>query len=45
MSNSQFQPVTEAELLAVEGGGIISFLKKVVDAVDRVIRCTRGPCT
>jgi hypothetical protein len=45
MSNSQFQPVTEAELLAVEGGGIISFLTKVVNAVERVLRCTRGPCT
>ncbi len=44
MNHPQFQSVSADELLAVEGGGILSWLGKVVDAVASVLRCVNRVC-
>jgi len=45
MNHSQLQPVSDAELRAVEGG---SFFSRLVDAVVKVVSvlsCINKPCT
>ncbi len=44
MNRSELHAVTEAELLSVEGGGIIRWLEKAVEAVASVLRCINKTC-
>jgi hypothetical protein len=44
MNRSELRAVTEAELLAVEGGGILSWLKEAAAAVASVLRCINKTC-
>jgi hypothetical protein len=45
MNDSRLQPVSEAELVAVHGGGLFSWLGKVVGAVEGVLRMVGRPWT
>ncbi len=45
MNYPQFQSVGDAELLNVEGGGLFSWLGRVVDAVEGVLRAVGRPWT
>lgn len=45
MNASKLHPVDDAELLAVHGGGLFSFLGKVVGAVEGVLRSLGRPWT
>jgi hypothetical protein len=45
MNRTNFDSVDHAELLAVQGGGLWSFLGKVVGAVEGVLRSLGRPWT
>jgi hypothetical protein len=45
MNTSRFQAVDSAELHSVQGGGLFSFLGKVVSAVEGVLRSLGRPWT
>jgi hypothetical protein len=45
MNHPQLQPVNDAELLNVEGGGFFDWLGEVVDAVESVFRFIGQPWT
>jgi len=45
MNHPQLQPVSAAELLAVEGGGIFSRIVDAVAKVVSVLSCINKVCT
>jgi hypothetical protein len=45
MNSPKLRPVSEAEMIAVQGGGIFSWLGKVVGAVESVLRSINRPWT
>jgi hypothetical protein len=45
MQPTNFHSLDDAELLAVQGGGLFSFLGKVVGAVEGVLRSLGRPWT
>ena len=45
MNQAQLRPVTEAELRAVEGGGILRRIADAVSKVISVVRCINKFCT
>jgi hypothetical protein len=45
MNRITFEAVDNAELLAVQGGGLLSFLGRVVGAVEGVLRSLGRPWT
>lgn len=45
MTTSQFQAVDDVELRSVQGGGLFSWIRKAVNAVEGVIRSVGQPWT